>query len=110
MHPGMEHIIIPDPGHGASILPILLISDGDSDGATAKAGSASDLDMVMDMVDTTDTATGVADGGVPLFIIPHAGVDIMAVQGLTDSTETISMSIITFMLTMRIMYTETGAA
>jgi len=60
--------------------------------------------MVMDMV----TDTGVVAGGVHPFITPHVGVDGMEVQDLMDFMEIISMFIITSMLTMRIMYTETG--
>jgi hypothetical protein len=92
----MELIIIQDPGHGDSTLPIHLISDGDSDGAIARVGSVLVLVMDTDM-DIMDMATRVVDGGDLLFIILPVGADGMEDQGLTDSMETISMCTAIFM-------------
>jgi hypothetical protein len=106
--PGMVLIIIQGPGHGDLISATRLISDGDLAGGTARAGLASDLDMAsaMDM----DTVTGVVVGGVPLFIIRHAGADGMGVQDLMASTVIISTCIIISMLTTQIMYTGIAEA
>jgi hypothetical protein len=60
--------------------------------------------MVMD----TAMDTEVMAGGARLFITLHVGVGGVEVQDLMDSMEIISMPIITSMLTMRTMYTETG--
>lgn len=62
--------------------------------------------MDMDMADTDMVD---ADGGARPSIIPHAGVDGMVVQGLMVFTEVIFTFIITYMLTMPTMFTETGA-
>jgi hypothetical protein len=52
--------------------------------------------MDMDMGDMV-MVTGDADGGVPLFIIRHAGADGTEAQGLTGFTEIIFMCITTSM-------------
>ena len=106
---GMVHTIIQGHGHGDSTLLILLISDGDLDGAIARVGSVSDLDMVTVMdtePDIMDMVTADVAGGDLPFIILRVGEDIMAGQGLMVSTEIISMYIIISMSIMRIMFTE----
>ena len=99
IHPGTELIITQDPGHGDSTLPILRISDGDLAGGTARAGlvlgSASVMDMAMDMVMVT--AMQVAVGGALLSIIRHVGVDGMEAQDLMDFMEVISTCTIMYM-------------
>jgi hypothetical protein len=62
------------------------------------------MDTVMDMADTVMVD---ADGGVLPSITRPAGVDGMGVQDLMAFTEIIFMSIITYMLTTPIMFTET---
>jgi hypothetical protein len=94
MHPGMVLITTQDPGHGGSTLPILPISDGDSDGVIVQPGSVSDLVLDMDIMDMDTT---VVDGGDLPVIIRHTGVDGMVAQGLMGFME------ITFMCTTMFM-------
>jgi hypothetical protein len=89
MHPGLEHIIIRDPGHGDSTLRILHISAGGLDGDMERVGLASDSDS--DMVTGMDMAITDVAGGVRHIIIQPAGVAGMEPQDLMDSMEIISM-------------------
>jgi hypothetical protein len=107
INPGMEHIIIQDPGHGDLTSDTHLILDGVSVGDTVRAGLVSDLGLDMD-IHMADGDMAVADGGDLHFIILPAGVDGMVVQDPMGFMVIIFMFTITYMLITRTTFTGTG--